>query len=280
MSLLEWSLSLANERSWHVAFLSSTSCISVSDVSHEKPMILPAVPSWAAPIIGQGLWETKPLYPVYYSLKILFHYPSIHLCLCRSSFWYYEPFKWYELQTALKVNLFITLGNFKVLLSNVFSNPCNSLLLNLVIFISSLIVVVQPYLCFWLSDYECFLFSGLSWKKRCQPQRDHLIKSSLEHCILSSLPSIPLYYHQCYLWACFEHPRQCPEGRMAAQDHWPDGEWPLLSSVETQSKEINQIRWFTLILHSCIISFQYKHRTRYGYVGMMLFKWSTQEMCK
>lgn len=106
-------------------------------------------------------------------------------------------------------------------------------------------MVVQPYLCFWLSDYECFLFSGLSWKKICQPQRDHLIKSSLEHCILSSLPSIPLYYHQCYLWACFEHPRQCPEGRMAAQDHWPGGEWPLLSSVETQSKEINQIRWFT-----------------------------------
>lgn len=109
---------------------------------------LPAVPSWAAPIIGQGLWETQPLYPAYYGLKILFHYPSTHHCLCRTSFRYYEPFKWYELQTALKVHLFIALGNFKVLLSNVFSDPCNSVLLNLVVFISSLlIVVVQPYLC-------------------------------------------------------------------------------------------------------------------------------------
>lgn len=41
-----------------------------------------------------------------------------------------------------------------------------------------------------------------------------------------------------YLWVCFAHPAQCPEGRMAAQDHWPGVEWLLLSSVETQSKNI------------------------------------------
>ena len=42
---------------------------------------------------------------------------------------------------------------------------------------------------------------------------------------------------RCYLWVCSEHPGRCPEGRTAARGRWPDGEWPQLSSVETQPEK-------------------------------------------
>lgn len=58
---------------------------------------------------------------------------------------------------------------------------------------------------------------------------------------------------QCYLWVCFEHPAQHPEGRMAAQDHWSDDEWPLLSSVEKGQKEFE---WFQEFVVLCIMSWK------------------------
>lgn len=47
----------------------------------------------------------------------------------------------------------------------------------------------------------------------------------------------PRHHRRCYLWVCSEHPGRCPEGRTAARGRWPDGEWPQLSSVETQPEK-------------------------------------------
>lgn len=90
----------------------------------------------------------------------------------------------------------------------------------------------------FFATFVCVLFSG-SQSVYNTPSLIILSMHIPLDCILSS-PQLKTHDHQCYLWACFEHPGRCLEGKMAARDHWPVGELLLQSTVETQPNE-----WFS-----------------------------------
>ena len=78
-------------------------------------------PSYLTPLLSfkPGSYRTRS--SNYLTLDI----PYTRTNIGRTGFNYYAPLKWNELQTALKLELFFHLGDFKYLLSDVYNSRCN-----------------------------------------------------------------------------------------------------------------------------------------------------------